>query len=191
MLLCPWDSPGKNTGVGGSYSLLQGIFLTQGSNPCLLNLLHWQVGSLLLVWPRKPLIPHFIQFSRSVMSNFLRPHELQHTRPPCPSPTPRAYANSCSLSQWCHLTISSSVIPFSCPQSFPASGSFQMSQLFTSGGHPSLNALLKCVLARSPSNKIEIHLLLFSHSEICGMGWAKMLHFCFRTQYCVSFLVLL
>ena len=76
-----------------------------------------------------------VQFSRSVVSNSLRPHGLQHTWPPCPSPTPRVYSNSCPLSQWCHPTISSSVIPFSsCFQSFPASGSFQMSQLFTSGG---------------------------------------------------------
>ena len=68
------------------------------------------------------------------MSKYLRPHGLQHTRPPCPSPTPRVYSNSCPLSWWCHPTISSSVIPFfSCLQSFPASGSFQMSQLFTSG----------------------------------------------------------
>ena len=76
-----------------------------------------------------------VQFSHSVLSDSLRPHELQHTRPPCPSPTPRVYSNSCPLSQWCHPTISSSVDPFSSrPQSFPASGSFQMSQLFTSGG---------------------------------------------------------
>ena len=65
----------------------------------------------------------------------LRPHELQHTRPPCPSPTPRVYPNSCPLSWWCHPTISSSVVPFSsCPQSCPASGSIQTSQFFTSGG---------------------------------------------------------
>ena len=64
----------------------------------------------------------------------LQPHELQHARPPCPSPTPRACSNSCPLSQWCHPTISSSVVPFSSSQSFPASGSFQMSQLFASGG---------------------------------------------------------
>ena len=76
-----------------------------------------------------------VQFSQSVVSNSLRPHELQHARPPCPSPTPRVYPNSCPLSQWCHPIISSSVIPFSsCPQSFPTSGSFQMSQLFASGG---------------------------------------------------------
>ena len=67
------------------------------------------------------------------MSNSLQPHGLQHTRLPCLSPTPRACSNSCPSSQWCHPTISSSVIPFSsCPQSFPASGSFQMSQFFTS-----------------------------------------------------------
>ena len=69
------------------------------------------------------------------MSDSLRPHEPQHTRPPCPSPTPGVHPNPFSLSQCCHLAISSSVVPFfSCPQSFPASGSFQMSQLFTSGG---------------------------------------------------------
>ena len=76
-----------------------------------------------------------VQFSRSVMSSSLRPHEPQHTRPPCPSPTPGVYPNSCPLSQWCHPTIWSSVISFSsCLQSFPASGSFQMSQFFLSGG---------------------------------------------------------
>ena len=75
-----------------------------------------------------------VQFSCSVMSNSLQAHEPQHTRPPCPSPTPRVYSNSCPLSQRCHPTISPSVIPFSSHlQSFPASGSFQMSQFFASG----------------------------------------------------------
>ena len=74
-------------------------------------------------------------FSCSVVSDSLWSHGLQHARPPCPSPTPGVYPNPCPLSQWCHPTISSSVVPFSsCPQSFPASGSFPMSQLFTSGG---------------------------------------------------------
>ena len=74
-----------------------------------------------------------LQFSHSVKSNSLRPHGLQHTRLPCPSPTPRAYSNSYALSWWCHPTISSSVILFSsCLQSFPASGSFLVSQLFAS-----------------------------------------------------------
>ena len=75
-----------------------------------------------------------IQFSHSVVSNSLQPHGLQHARLPCLSPTPGAYSNSCPLSQWCHPTISSSVIPSSCLQSFPTSGSFLMSQLFTSDG---------------------------------------------------------
>ena len=76
-----------------------------------------------------------IQFSRSVVSDSLQPHESQHARPPCPSATSRVHPNSCPLSQWCHPTISSSVLPFpSCPQSFPASGSFPMSQLFASSG---------------------------------------------------------
>ena len=76
-----------------------------------------------------------VQFSRSVMSDSLRSHEPQITRPLCPSPTPGVYSNPCPLSRWCHPTFSSSVIPFSsCLQPFPASRSFQMSQLFASGG---------------------------------------------------------
>ena len=76
-----------------------------------------------------------VQFSRSVMSDSLQPSELQHAKPPCPSPTPRAYSNSCPLSRWCHPTISSSVVPFSsCLQSLPPSGSFPMSWFFTSSG---------------------------------------------------------
>ena len=76
-----------------------------------------------------------VQFSHSVVSNSLWPHGSQHARPPCPSPIPGVYSNSCPSSWWCHLAISSSIIPFaSCPQSLPASGSFPMSQLFTWGG---------------------------------------------------------
>ena len=76
-----------------------------------------------------------VQFSRSVVSDSLWPHEFQHTRPPCPSPTPRVHSNSHPLSWWCHPAISSSVVPFSsCPQSLPASESFPMSQLFAWGG---------------------------------------------------------
>ena len=75
-----------------------------------------------------------VQFSHSVVSDSLQPHGLQHTRPPCPSPTPGVYSNSCPWSWWCHSTISSSVVPFSSHlQSFPESGSFPMSQFFTSG----------------------------------------------------------
>ena len=77
-----------------------------------------------------------VQFSCSVVYDSLRPHRLQQARPPCPSPAPEVYSNSCPLSWWCHRTISSSVVPFSSYlRPFPASGSFQMSQLVASGGH--------------------------------------------------------
>ena len=88
-----------------------------------------------------------VQFSPSVMSDSFRPHESQHARPPCPSPTLRVYSNSCPSSPWCHPTISSSVIPFSSHlQSFPASGSFPMSQLFTWGGQSTGVSALASVL---------------------------------------------
>ena len=168
-LLCPWNFPSKNTGVGCHF-LLQGIFQTQGSNPSFLRLLRWQAGSLPLHHQGSPIravadVFYFYllrtrypetspslsldvfccygschngpvsQFSHSVVSNSLRPHESQHARPPCSSPTPGVYSNSCPSSQWCHPAISSSVVPFSsCPQSLPASGSFPMSQLFAWGG---------------------------------------------------------
>ena len=92
----------------------------------------WSRSTDTWLWWRK--IQRSVQFSCSVVSDSLQPRGLQHTRPPCPSPTPGIYPNSCPLSRWCHPTSSSSVIPLSCPQSFPASGSFQMSQVFTSGG---------------------------------------------------------
>jgi len=95
------DSPGKNTGVG-CHALLQGIFLTQGSNPHLLCLLHMQVDSLPLSPPGKPNALYQIrsdQISHSVVSNSLRPHESQHSRPPCPSPTPGVHSDSRPSSQ--------------------------------------------------------------------------------------------
>ena len=86
------------------------------------------------MWSEKPTVSS-IQFSRSVVSDSLGPHESQHTRPPCPSSTPRVHSNSCPSSRWCHPDISSFFGPFSsCPQSLPASESFPMSQLFTWGG---------------------------------------------------------
>ena len=104
-----------------------------------------QYSSAFLVQVQKPLSstrnhscrPSSVsQFSRSVVSSSLQPHGLQHTRPPCPSLTPKVDSNSCPLNRWCHPTISSYIIPFSsCLQSFPASGSFQMSWFFTSGSH--------------------------------------------------------
>ena len=100
-----------------------------------------------------------VQFSHSVLSNSLRPHRLQHARPPCSSPTPGVYPNSCPLSQWCHPTISSSVVPFSSYlQSFSASGSFPMSQFFTSGGQ---------VIGVSASTSV----LLMNTQDWSPLGW--------------------
>ena len=101
------------------------------------------------------------------MSNSLQPHELQHARPPCPSPTSGAYSNSCPSSQWCHATISSSVAPFSCRlQSFPASRSFPVSQLFTSGGQSIGASVLSSSI--SPSNE-------YSGLISFRMGWLDLL----------------
>ena len=98
----------------------------------------WSWHFLFWLLPCQTCFPYLqfqFQFSHSVVSDSLWPHELQHARPSCPSPTPRVHPIPCPLSQWCHPTISSSFIPFSsCLQSFPASESFTMSQLFTSGG---------------------------------------------------------
>ena len=136
---CPWDFPGKNTGVGCCF-LLWEIFSSQGPNP---YLLHWQADSLSLSFLGS-LINGYMLFSWYVMSDYLWPHWLQHTSPPpgvrrCPSsywpsPSPGVCPSSCPLNRWCHPTISSSVFLCSiCHQSFPASWSFPMSQLFTSG----------------------------------------------------------
>ena len=91
-----------------------------------------------------------LQFSCSVVSGSLRPNEPQHARPPCPSSTPAVHPNSCPLSQWCHPTTSSPVVPFSsCPQTFPASGSFPMSQFFASGGQSIGVSALASVLPKN------------------------------------------
>ena len=108
-----------------------------------------------------------LHFSHSVMSDSLLPHGLQHARPPCPSSTPRVYLNSSPLSWWCHPTISSSVIPFSsCLQSFPASGSFQMSQFFASDGQSIGVSALE--FSFSPSNE-------YSGLISFRMGWMDLL----------------
>ena len=106
-------------------------------------------GGSIFTFSRK--LPTVLHHIRSVAQSCptLRPHELQHTRPPCPSPTPRVHPNSCSSSQWCHPAISSSVVPFSfCPQSLPASESFPMSQLFTWGGQSTAVSALASFLPK-------------------------------------------
>ena len=101
----------------------------------LMEVMEFQLSCFKLLKNDAVKVLHSVQFSHSVVPNSLRPHEPQHTRPPRPSPAPGVHPNPCPLSRWCHPTISSSVVPFSsCPQSFPASGSFQMSQYFPSGG---------------------------------------------------------
>ena len=113
--------------------ILDSSFVMSGNIPlcCVNSHVHGQTGDYL---PWKSRVSS-VQFSSSVVSDSLGPHESQHARLPCPPPTPRVYPNSCPLSWWCHPTISSSVVPFSLHlQSFPASESFQMSQLFATGG---------------------------------------------------------
>ena len=109
--------------------------------------------------------PKLVQFSCSVVSDSLRPHESQHARPPCPWPTPGVHSNSSPSSQWCHPTISSFVVPFSsCPQSLPASGSFPMSQLFTWGGQSiGVSALLSFI----PMNTHDL-------SPLGCIGWISL-----------------
>ena len=120
-----------------------------------------------------------VHFSRSVMSDSLWPHGLQNARPPCPSPTPRVYSNSCPLSRWWHPTISSSVVPFSSlPSIFPASGSFPMSQFFASGGQ-SIGAL---ATASVPPVNIQdcfplgnsFHSYCFSHFGAQSLGCVQL-----------------
>jgi len=108
----------------------------------------------------KSLSPISVQFSSVAQSCLtLRSHGLQHTRPPCPSPTPRAYSNSCPASWWCHPTISSSVVPFSsCIQSFPASGSFPMNPFFASGGQSIGTSALASILPKNIQNWFPLRL---------------------------------
>ena len=158
-----WNSRKTHTGGWNSQHILQGCFFTlpvyanvveshcwrpHGLQHTGFPVLHYlpefaQIMSmdvmlsnhLILFCPLLLCVCKSVQFSRSVVSDSLQPHEPQHARPPCPSPTPGVQPHPCPLSWWCHPIISSSVVPFSsCPQSFPASGSFQMSQLFASSG---------------------------------------------------------
>ena len=113
------------------------------------------------------------------MSNSLQCHELQHARLPCPSPTPRVHPNPCPLSRWCHPTSSSSVVPFSsCPQSFPASGSFQMSQLFTSGGQSiGVSASASVFPVNTQDWIIKICSYIFMSFIVLDLTFRSMIHF--------------
>ena len=111
-----------------------------------------------------------VQLSHSVIYDFLRPHESQHAGPPCPSPTPRVYPNSCPSSRWCHPVILSSIAPFSsCPQSLPSSGSYPMSQLFAWGGQSIGVSASASVIKRNAFESVVMRLMNLEsiiHSEI-------------------------
>ena len=138
-LLRPWDFPGKSTGVG-CHCLLHNRVLSNSKKLILMCATTWvKFGNIMQSKGKQTQKDKYwirsVQFSRSVVSDSLRPHESQHARPPCPSPTPGVHPDSRPSSQWCHPAISSSVVPFSsCPHSVPASESFPMSQLFAWGG---------------------------------------------------------
>ena len=121
--LCPWDFSGKSNGVG--------CISSRRSSPprdwACISHVSWFAGRFFTCWA-------MLLSSVQSLSHVRLFAGLQNSRPPCPSPTPGVYSNSCPLNRWCHPTISSSVVPFSCLQSFPASGSFPMSQLFASDG---------------------------------------------------------
>ena len=122
---------------------------------------HWDIFSSVIVrFTSDSLISSSVQFSsRSVVSVSLWPHESQHARPPCPSPTPRVYSNSCPLTWWCHPAISSSVIPYSsCPQSLPASGSFPVIQFLVWGG-------------QSIGVSASVSVLLMNTQDWSPLGW--------------------
>ena len=132
-LLCPWNFAGKNTGADCHF-LLQGVLPAQGSDASLsVSCTGRQVLCTSAAWEAPAVCISSVQSLSHVL--LLRPHGLQHTRLSCPSPTPGVYSNSCPSSWWCHPAISSSIILLSsCLQSFLASGSFPMSQFFTSDG---------------------------------------------------------
>ena len=144
----------------------------------LLLVVSWKLSSFFVLWKHHPklCLPLHTAFSLgmllsscSVMSDSLHPHGLQHTRLPCSLPSPGACSNSCPSSRWCHLTISSSVVPFSsCPQSFPTSGSFPMSWLFTSGGQSIGTSASAAVLPMSSQGWFPLELTgLISLLYVC------------------------
>ena len=145
--------------VSFAYSLNSNQWLNHTYNKSYYSIKVNKIESFMLQQCTKISLYSLVQFSRSLLSDTLRSHGPQHARPPRPSPTPRVYPNPGPLSQWCHATISSSVAPFSsCPQSLPASGSFQMSQLFTSG-------------SQSIGVSASISILLMNTQDWSPLGW--------------------
>ena len=129
-------------------------------------------------------IQHSVQFSRSVVSDSLRPHELQHTRPPCPSLTPGVHSDSRPSSQWCHPGISSSVVPFSsCPRSLPASKSFPMSQLFTWGGQSTgVSALAEIIPSKEIPGLISFRMDWLDLLAVQGTLKSLLQHHCSKAS---------
>ena len=118
-----------------------------------------------------------VQSSHSVVSDYLRPHELQHVRPPCPSPTARVYPNPCPLSRGCHSTISSFVVPFSsCPQSLPASESLPMSLLFTWGGQSTGVSALASFLPKNTQGWSPLERTGWISLQSKGLSWILLIH---------------
>ena len=157
----PWDPP--NPGVKSmslTFSALAGGFYTTSAS--------WKAQEISRMAQKKAMTLRLcsIQFSCSFVSDSLWPHEPQHARPPCPSPTPGVHPNPCPLSRWCHPTVLSSVVPFSsCPQSFPASGSFPISQLFASGGQ-------SIGVSASTSDTVEGPKFVPAGSSLCTLSYA-------------------
>ena len=130
--------------ISYSYLLYSYLFFSYLFKFCIYIIVYYNVAHQSLLYFIS------VQFSHSVVSDCLQPHELQQARPPCPSPTPGIHSNSCPSSRWCHAAISSSVVPFSsCPQSLPASESFPMSQLFAWGGQSIVVSALASVLPKN------------------------------------------
>ena len=149
------------------FCLLISVMFACNVNACNFELYYITISTsrILISW-------NVIQVSRSVMSNSLWPHEPQSARPPCPSPTHRVYPNPCPLSRRCHPTISSSVFSFSsCPQSFPASGSFPMSQLFTSGGQNIGVSASTSILTMNTQDWFPLGLILEDILRRSRTGW--------------------
>ena len=146
----------------------------------------WQYGcqNLWLAVHGRDISFSSVQLSHSVVSDSLWPHELQHARPPCPSPTPRVHSSSCPSSRWCHLAISSSVVPFSCPQSLPASESFPMNQLFAWGGPKYWNFSISIIAFKEHPGLISFRMDWLDFLAVQGTLRSLLQHHSLKAFYC-------